>query len=306
MDNDTQVLLIILVISVGVLIYMQNCSCDESNNNFENETKENFFQEEQNESDAEVEFESDSESELDSVIDDNGSDNSTFPNPQNSNVNPSRNSHSGNSQELEKLIKEVNTGNNLIVDTPEADLYRKKAKSINAAKKYRNVSYKDSKYRTNFDGMPTNKKDQDELNKMYDNSLVFKNKEHSTNDNYTGVSEYNKNWGSADLKNFGTDKQETQQQKVQSLYNVNEYLPNKEYTSEKLEDGFQILDNPVAVSNPNLIPVLKSIPISTTSGSNKIGYRDLRALPPCPKTVVAPFLNSSVMPDIYATQRGCI
>ena len=301
MDNDTQNLLIMLVILFGVFVYMQNC-----NNNDKN-VHENFFAEESNTGLTNNISDSDSDSELDTNIDDDSTDdNSTFTNPQEQNINPLRNTHSGNSPELQKLIKEVNTGNNLLVDTPEAELYRKKAKSINAAKNYRKISYKDSKYRSNFDGMPTNEKNKAELDQMYDNALVFKNNEYTTNNDYTGVSEYNSNWGAADLNKFGSNKPETQEQKVNSLYNVNNYLPNKEYTNKKLEDGFQILDNPVAVSNPNLIPVLKSIPISTTSGVNKIGYRDLRPLPPCPKTVVAPFLNSSVMPDIYATQRGCI
>ena len=308
MDNDTQILLIILVISFGVLVYMQN-----HNTNNIDDTTENFFSDGDitnsvapKSQSVSVNSDSDSESELDNNIDDNSSDNSTFSNPQDLHINQQRNSDSGNSPELQQLIQEVNTGNNLLVDTPEAELYRKKAKSVNAAKKYRKISYKNSDYRTNFDGMPTNPNATAELDKMYDNALVFKNSENTTNNDYTGVPEYNSEWGAADLKKFGSGKSETQEQKVNDLYNVNEYLPNKEYTSKKLEDGFQILDNPVAVSNTNLIPVLKSIPISTTSGTNKIGYRDLRPLPPCPKTVVAPFLNSSVMPDIYATQRGCI
>ena len=81
---------------------------------------------------------------------------------------------------------------------------------------------------------------------------------------------------------------------------------SKTFKIKKLTKGFQILDNPVAVSNPNLIPVLKSIPGSSVMGSNKNQTYDIRAEPPCPKTVVSPFLNSSIMPDIYSTQRGCL
>ncbi len=336
MNNDTQILLITLVILVGVLIYIQNNNFDNANKteNFDNSNdvanliknksenlqsmKQNIKQnmEYQQTSNNQMNGEqmnnqmnngnNQFDQELDTAIDDNNSDNSTFSNPQDLDINPQRNS-GGNSVELRKLIREVNTGNDLLVDSPDAIEYRKKTKSINSAKNYRKINYKDSEYRTNFDGMPTEQKSKDELDKLYDNSLVFKNSEYTTNNNYTGVPEYNDDWGTANLQQFGSNKPETQQQKVQSLYDVNAYLPNKNLTNSKLEEGFQILDNPVAVSDPNLIPVLKSIPISTTSGSNgHWGYRDIRSLPPCPKTVVAPFLNSSIMPDIYATQRGDI
>jgi len=91
-----------------------------------------------------------------------------------------------------------------------------------------------------------------------------------------------------------------------SLYNSNEYLPNSNLLDKNLTKGFQILDNPVSVNNPNLIPVLKSIPVNSVMGLNRNATYDIRAEPPCPKTVVSPFLNSSIMPDIYSTQRGCL
>ncbi len=317
MDNDTQFLLIILIISFVTFMYMQYyCQNDNKTAQIPENALENFFVESteptsgtsdqsNGQSNGQLNGQSNGQnSELDTNISDNNSDNSTFSNPQDSNII----TNNGNSSELQRLIQEVNSGNTLLVNSPEAELYRQKAKSINAANNYRKISYKDSEYRTNFDGMPSNQNDMNELNKMYDNALVFKNSEYSTNNNFTGFSD-NNNWGPADLSKFGANGPETQQQKVLSLYNVNEYLPNKDYTNKKMEDGFQILDNPISVSNPNLIPVLKSIPISTTSGSTgkKVGsYNDLRPLPPCPKTVVSPFLNSSVMPDIYATQRGCL
>jgi hypothetical protein len=129
------------------------------------------------------------------------------------------------------------------------------------------------------------------------------------------MSENNDNtYGNANLNDFkasgsgsGTGSQlQTQQDKVMQLYNSNEYLPNNNMLDNKLTDGFQILDNPVAVSNPSLIPTLKSIPVSSIMGSNKNQTYDIRAEPPCPKTVISPFLNSSIMPDIYSTQRGCL
>lgn len=239
-----------------------------------------------------------SESELDNLS-----------NPLIDDVNTDRDSLSNPDQQvLDKLIREVNTGNDLIVDNPRSDLYRSKSKSINSAKKYRKISYKDSDYRYDFneDGSPS-QTSQDELNSLYDNALVFRNNEYNTNGNFTGMNDdADQTYGNANLNDFKPSGPQTQQEKVMQLYNSNEYLPNNSMLDKQLTKGFQILDNPVAVSNPNLIPVLKSIPVSSVMGSNKNQTYDIRSEPPCPKTVISPFLNSSIMPDIYSTQRGCL
>lgn len=230
-------------------------------------------------------------------------------NPLVDDINTERNSMMNPDQQvLDKLIKEVNTGNDLVVDNPRSELYRSKSRSINSAKKYRKISYKDSDYRYDFneDGSPS-QTSQDELNSLYDNALVFRNNEYNTNGNFTGMSDdADQTYGNANLNDFKPSGPQTQQEKVMQLYNSNEYLPNNNMLDKQLTKGFQILDNPVAVSNPNLIPVLKSIPVSSVMGSNKNSTYDIRAEPPCPKTVVSPFLNSSIMPDIYSTQRGCL
>ncbi len=235
--------------------------------------------------------------------------NDDYSNPLVDNVNTDRDSLPDSDQEvLDKLIKEVNTGNDLIVDNPRSELYKNRSKSINSAKKYRKVSYKDSGYRYDFndDGSPS-QTSQDELNSMYDDALIFRNNEYNTNGNFTGYNDdTDQTYGNANLNDFKPSGPQTQQEKVMQLYNSNEYLPNNNLLDKKLTKGFQILDNPVAVSNPNLIPVLKSIPVSSVMGSNRNQTYDIRAEPPCPKTVVSPFLNSSIMPDIYSTQRGCL
>lgn len=240
----------------------------------------------------------DSDSELDNLS-----------NPLVEDVNTERNSLMDPDQKvLDKLIREVNTGNDLIVDNARSDLYRSRSKSINSANKYRKISYKDSDYRYDFneDGSPS-QTSQDELNSLYDNALVFRNNEYNTNGDFTGMSDDgDQTYGNANLNDFKPSGPQTQQEKVMQLYNSNEYLPNNSMLDKQLTKGFQILDNPVSVSNPNLIPVLKSIPVSSTMGSNKNQTYDIRAEPPCPKTVVSPFLNSSIMPDIYSTQRGCL
>ena len=230
-------------------------------------------------------------------------------NPLIDDVNTDRESLSNPDQRvLDKLIREVNTGNDLAVDNPKSELYRSKSRSINSAKKYRKISYKDSDYRYDFneDGSPS-QTSQDELNSLYDDALIFKNNEYNTNGNFTGMSDDNdQNYGNANLNDFKPSNPQSQQETVMQLYNSNEYLPNNNMLDKQLTKCFQILDNPVSVSNPNLIPVLKSIPVSSVMGSNKNQTYDIRAEPPCPKTVVSPFLNSSIMPDIYSTQRGCL
>jgi hypothetical protein len=239
-------------------------------------------------------------------VEDNASNNTEFTNPIIEDVNNERNYIGGDEQALDELMREVNTGNDLIVNSPERDVYKSRSRSINSANKYRKVSYKDSNYRYDFnDEEKPNMTSQDELNNLYDNSLIFKNNEFNTNDNFKGFNETSENYGNANLKDFTPGKQ-TQKEKVLSLYNSNSYLPNNDLLDSQLTKGFQILDNPVAVSNPNLIPVLKSIPVSSVSGSTKNSTYDIRSEPPCPKTVVSPFLNSTIMPDIYATNRGCL
>ena len=233
-----------------------------------------------------------------------------FTNPIIEDVNNDRNSMSSSQSALEALIKDVNVGNTLLVNSPNADIYRDKAKSIDAAPPgtYRKVSYKDSKYRYDFDndGSPS-QSSQDELNSLYDDALIFKNNEYLNNNDYTGFTEGGATgFGSANLKDFTPQGKQTQQEKIMSLYNSNEYLPNNDLLDSRISKGFQILENPVSVSNPSLIPVLKAIPVSSILGSKRNSTWDIRAEPPCPKTVVSPFLNSSIMPDIYATQRGCL
>jgi hypothetical protein len=235
---------------------------------------------------------------------DNLSNNTEYTNPLIENVNNERNYIDDDQQALDELMREVNTGNDLIVNSAERDVYRNRSRSINSADKYRKVSYKDSNYRYDFNGSENPDMDsQGELNNLYDDSLIFKNNEFNTNDNFKGFNETSDSYGNANLKDFTPGKQ-TQKEKVLSLYNSN--LPNNNLLDSKLTKGFQILDNPVAVSNSNLIPVLKSIPVSSVSGSTKNSTYDIRSEPPCPKTVVSPFLNSTIMPDIYATNRGCL
>lgn len=246
--------------------------------------------------------------ELDTVVSDTQSAVSNdWENPLIQNVNPARNDIQGVSA-LQSLIREVNTGNELPGNSEQAQLYRNKARGINSAKNYRKISYKDSNYRMDWNGDGVSQESQEQLDKMYNNSMVFHDDEYQTNGNFTGMPSNmdGEIYAKAGLEAFTTGAQ-TSEERVATLYNSNNYLPNSGLTNPALEKGFQILENPVSVSNPNLIPVLKAMPVSSILGSKRNSSQDLRGDPGSnPKTAVSPFLNSSIMPDIYAANRGCI
>ena len=230
-------------------------------------------------------------------------------NPVYLNIDKNRNTVDTDIDSLDELIREVETGNNLQINNPNHKLYKKRSTSVNSAKNgFRKVSYADSAYRVNFNGEndSMSSESQQELDNMYDDALIFKNSEYTTNNNFTGKNDTDGQWESPNLKDFTTTGQQNQQEKILNMYNSTNYLPNESMLDKKLADGFQILENPVSVKNPNLIPVLRSIPVSSIMGSNKNATYDIRSEPPCPKTVVSPFLNSSIMPDIYAPNRGCL
>jgi hypothetical protein len=268
------------------------------------------------------------EQELDKFISNDGdSSQSSFENPMDENINMMRNNVSSSNVDnnaLEELINEVNTGNDLRVNSTENKIFQDRSRSINSAKNYRKVSYADSEYRYNFNGNENNSDFSEladytnEANNILDNKKTNNstfngypdgNINFSKNDNNMSVRGYlnqNELYSEANLKDFSNPKSENQQQKVMNLYNSDSYLPNNKYTNPQLTEGFQILENPVSVNNPNLIPVLRSIPVSSVMGSNRNSTYDIRSEPPNPKTVVSPFLNSSIQPDIYATNRGCL
>ena len=71
----------------------------------------------------------------------------SFENPIDNNINQLRNNTSSSkvdNQVLEELIREVNTGNDLRVNSTENKIFQDRSRSINSAKNYRKVSYADS------------------------------------------------------------------------------------------------------------------------------------------------------------------
>jgi hypothetical protein len=79
----------------------------------------------------------------------------------------------------------------------------------------------------------------------------------------------------------------------EDLFDVDKVLPQ-----EVTDDWFTVLPEPISVKNRHLINVTKPIGINTIGTSLKNSSYDIRGAPSCPKSVVSPFLNSSIEPDL--------
>jgi hypothetical protein len=288
---SSKLIAIIFFIIILLFIYDKQLFCSIDTENFENT----------NQSNNEITMNNDLntfDDNLNSLI---SEEEQSFENPLFTNINKERNITNDLDQSaIQSLMNEIRTDNVLNTDA-SFDL------SPNSATNgYRKISYADSNYRNNFNGDGVSVESQNKLDKLYDQAIVFQNSEYSDNSNFTGNNETNDNYGPALLGDFKSNGQKTQKEKLLNMFDSNNYLPNQELTNQDLTKGFQILENPVTVSNPNLIPVQRSIPVSSTLGSKRNSSRDIRGDVPNPKTVVAPWNNSSINPDIYSSNRGCL
>lgn len=304
-NNNSMCLVVLLIIIIIVLFYFPKSSID----NFE-VAKNKMLKDEINEEDnlrlgiPENSYEED----LAGIIDDQtiGGDNETYSNPLLNNVNMNRDDIEGvDKTALQALIKEVNTGNEIPDNSARAKLFKEKSNSINHAKNYRKVSYADSNYRMDFNGDGMNPESQEKLDELYDQALVFQNNEYNDNSDFKPNPGSSSDYGPANLSDF-SHKPKSQQEKLMNMFDSDNYLPNEDKTNQDLKKGFQIVDNPTSVDNPNLIPVQRSIPVSSTTGNMRNSSWDIRGDVPNPKTVVAPWNNSSINPDIYTSNRGCL
>lgn len=312
MQTDIKFLLVFLIIALAILIYYQNSG----NNNIKNNRE--------------------------SLIRKNLNNRENFS----GNISPRVNnreqqrpishehkqpvSHENKQHILDKLINDINETNSMRVDErrmvrdddisgaslDEVSDYHKRSDSINQAPPN---TYKHHSYKAGNDGTNDRQKGKfDELDAYLADADVFKNTDENNSSHFSGYDDNDSNlsdntsgkredskYANAHIREFEL-RDNSPKDKILNLYNSNNYLPNQNKTNPDLTKGFQILENPVSVSNANLIPVLKSIPVSSTLGSKKNSTYDIRAEPPNPKTVVSPFLNSDIMPDIYATNRGCL
>lgn len=305
MQSDKKMLLLFLVIALVILIYFQNSN---NSRNEVNERNERKMVNNQNNGMVRERFTNNMD-----VVSNKGN-NALVIN------NEVSDSNKVNENVLDNLIDDINYNNNLVVNGQDGEAeYERESNSINKAPSPRNISYKSSGYRgANFgknENMPDNLS---ELDKFLEDTNVFNDTNENNSSNYSGYDDNNSNisdnssvgrensiYAPANIKPFQSNNN-SQKEKIMNLYNSNNYLPNESITNPNLAKGFQILDNPVSVSNPDLIPVLKSIPVSSTMGSKRNSTYDIRAEPPNPKTTISPFLNSDIMPDVYATNRGCL
>lgn len=252
-------------------------------------------------------FETIENTELDNILNSDINDMDVMmQNPIDQNIDPYRNEIADvNTTALNQLIQEVNVGNSIPVMSNNEMEFQKKVNGPNKATNgYRKISYADSNYRMDSNDSEMSIDSQNKLDKLYSDAVIFRDSEYQNNANFVGKSENMDNYANANLNNYKTGP-ETQTQKIMNMYNSNNYLPKN--SQKQSDDGFQILNNPVSVDNPNLIPVLRAMPAATTVGNKRNMSRDLRGDPMSnPKLVVAPWNNSSIQPDIYSTNRGCL
>jgi hypothetical protein len=313
MQTDIKFLLVFLIIALAILIYYQNSG----NNNIKKNNTQNLIRNNLNNREN-------------FIADDTSSVQQQRVNAREQQRPVSHEqqrpvSHEHKQHILDKLINDINETNSMRVDEnrmtrdddrssaslDEVD-YPKRSGSINQAppNTYKHHSYKA--------GNDRQKGKFDELDAYLADADVFKNTDENNSSHFSGYDDNDSNlsdnasgkrenskYANAHIKEFAL-RDNSPKDKILNLYDSNNYLPNQNKTNPELTKGFQILENPVSVSNANLIPVLKSIPVSSTLGSKKNSTYDIRAEPPNPKTVVSPFLNSDIMPDVYATNRGCL
>jgi hypothetical protein len=78
----------------------------------------------------------------------------------------------------------------------------------------------------------------------------------------------------------------------EDLFDVDKYLPQ-----EVNDDWFEVQPEPVSVKNRHLINITKPVGVNTIGTSMKNSSYDIRGAPSCPKSVISPFLNSSIGAD---------
>lgn len=316
MQTDIKFLLVFLIIALAILIYYQNSG----NNNIKKNNTESLMRKNTNNREN---FNSD-ESPSPRLQQRRVLRKEQQQQKQQKQQSPESSEHKQNI--LDKLINDISDKNGMIIDEPTLSIndnatditldevadYHAHSDSINKAP---GNTYKHHSYRS---GNDRQKSKYDELDNYLANADVFTRTNENDSSNFGGFDDNDSNlsdntsgrredskYASANIREFSS-RNNSQKDKILSLYDSGNYLPNQNKTNPELSKGFQLLENPVAVSNSNLIPVLKSIPVSSTLGSKKNCTYDIRSEPPCPKTAVSPFLNSDINPDIYATNRGCL
>ena len=148
-------------------------------------------------------------------------------------------------------------------------------------KKMRNKNSGRGKYkRSNYrDGVRPG--DSSDLDKFFEEGTQFEENEN----NFAASNDSSANFASY------TPGDKKKSKRDEDNYNSGDFLP-KETNNDWFEDV-----QAVSVKNRHLINVYRPVGVDTTSSSRKNASLDIRGTPPNPKTVVSPFLNSSIEPD---------
>jgi len=124
------------------------------------------------------------------------------------------------------------------------------------------------------------------------NNNVIGGSQGGSGDNFAPVDESDK--GFAVFKSQGKAVCGSNQDcEPEDLFDVDKYLPQ-----EVNDDWYEVLPEPVSVKNRHLINISKPIGVNTIGTSKKNANYDLRAAPINPKTIVSPWSNSSIDPDL--------
>lgn len=185
----------------------------------------------------------------------------------------------------ESIDEPSNTINNYNEDTDdkseENQKNKKKFITIDAAKpgKYKKINYKDGTRGTN----EMTKELEDNFNSS--NELI--QDDYVENDKYNGYDESDGKYAT-----YNGDKKKSDKYKLDEIFNSDNYMPNY-----KKDDWFEVLPEAISVKNRHLINVSKPIGINTIGTSLRNASWDLRGSMPCPKFVVAPWMQSTIEQD---------
>uniref|UniRef100_A0A6C0EBP5 Minor capsid protein P11 C-terminal conserved region domain-containing protein n=1 Tax=viral metagenome TaxID=1070528 RepID=A0A6C0EBP5_9ZZZZ len=153
---------------------------------------------------------------------------------------------------------------------PDEKLVRR-MRGKNASKNgYKSSSYKDGQRGGSSDG----------LDKFFEQGNQFE----ADNQDYVPSNDGNNLYAAYESSGNNRNREEDK-------FNSGDFLP-KETNNDWFEDV-----QAVKVKNRNLINVFRPTGIDTINASKKVAGLDIRGTPPNPRTIVSPFLNSSVDPD---------
>lgn len=194
--------------------------------------------------------------------------------------------HDSNQKRNQKGNQRYLEGDNY--ESQKSDWLCNKFNSRNKAKR---GTYKHSSYNKGNRG---NIEPSDWDNYFDDNNNIIGSSQKCNNDEFSPVDETDNT-----LAIFKTNKNgkapcgSNQDCNPEDLFDVDKYLPQ-----EVNDDWFEVQPEPISVKNRHLINITKPVGINSIGTSLKNSSYDIRGAPTNPKTVVSPFLNSSIEPDL--------